>query len=99
MPSNGGCGTAVAPRPRWMKLSARPRGSTILALLHQEGVQFVAVRIAEVARIEAFAARARGAFVAAAVGEREIVKPLYLVAVLRLEGDHDSVAHARGVPV
>src|SRR5260221_10503037 len=60
--------------------------------LHQKRVQLVAVGVAEIAGVEAAAAVAGRSFVLAAIGKRDVVQPLYLRFVLRLQSDHHAVA-------
>src|SRR3546814_3261256 len=68
-------------------------------LPHHEGVVLVAVGVAEIAGVEAFAARARRALVAAAMGERDGVEPLHLGLIPGRKRDHRAVAHARRLTV
>ena len=44
-------------------------------------------------------ARSRFAFIATAIGERDVVKPLDLVAVLGLQRDHGAITDAGFLPV
>src|SRR3546814_7124099 len=45
---------------------------------HDEGVELIAVGIAEIARVKSFAARSRGAFTGAAVRQRDVIETLDL---------------------
>src|SRR6478736_6420331 len=98
---NAGWGTAVAPLPRWIGnvSSERPPPSLTVGSRPAEGVELVAVGIAEIGRVKAAAAPARRAFVAAAVGERDGVKAVHLRRVLGLERNHRAVADRGGVAV
>src|SRR5262252_1434412 len=69
--------------------AATPPGEEKLA--HEERVQLVAVEIAEVAGVEARAARAGRAFVLAAEGERFLVEGVHLLLARGGERDHDAV--------
>src|SRR5205085_563484 len=67
--------------------------------LHQEGVELVAVGIAEIAGIEAAPTVARRTFALAAIGKRNVVQPLHLSFVAGLECDHHAIADARRTAV
>src|SRR3546814_8768890 len=53
---------------------------------HDEGVELIAVGIAEIARVKSFAARSRRAFAGAAVRQRDVIETLDLFFVLRQIG-------------
>src|SRR5690606_33968447 len=97
---NSGCGTAVAPRPRWMGWVYSFSGASgIVRLRHAVGLELVAVRVAEIGGVEAAAAHARQAFARTAAGERDGVEPVDLPLVLRHERDHRAVADAGRIAV
>src|SRR5438270_2692966 len=67
--------------------------------LHQEGVQLVAIGVAEIAGVEAAATVAGRTFAPAAISKRDVVQPLHLRLVLGLQSDHHAVADARRIAV
>src|SRR3546814_2485302 len=68
-------------------------------LSHHEGVELVPVRVAEIGGVKALAPKSRRALVAAAVGQRDIVKPLHLGLIRGGERDHHAIADARRLAV
>ena len=66
---------------------------------HDESVELVAVGVAKIARVKAFAARTGGAFVAAAMRQRDIIEALDLIGVAGLQRHHHAIADGRDVAV
>src|SRR5439155_21731057 len=67
--------------------------------LHHECVEVVPVRIAEVAGVKCFAARAGGALVRATLGKRQVIEALHLRLVPRLECGHHAISDRRNIAV
>src|SRR4051812_4847566 len=96
--TTGSCASAVCQAP-WGLIAWSPGPSRCSLFRHDERVELVAVRIAEVTGVKASATVARCALVLAAIGERDVVKPVDLVFVLGRKRDHDAVADRRRIAV
>src|SRR5262245_30601449 len=90
---------SVATPSFFSKCTTPAKRRDLPVLADEEGVQLVAVEIAEVAGVEAVAALARRAFVGAAELERLLVDRVDLLLARRGERDHHAVADRCGLAV